>query len=522
MNMPQFTVTGNKSVFFVSTALIGFFVLLGISIPAELANFFNELQGNITESFGWFYILSMSSFLAICIFLLFSKYGDIRLGPDGSRPKFSMISWFAMLFSAGMGIGLMFYGVAEPMMHYTSPAQSLVRGETMNAARNAMGITIFHWGLHPWACYSLVGLTIAYFSFRHNRPLSIRSSLYPLFGRHTDGWIGHLVDILAIVSTLFGVATSLGLGVMQVNSGLEYLFDISFSTTTQIVLICLITAAATASVVSGLEKGVKMLSELNMFVAATILLFVFLAGPVLLILNAIPENIGIYLQTLPKNSFWTAAFEETRREWLGGWTVFYWAWWIAWSPFVGTFIAKISRGRTIREFILAVLLAPTFMSVIWFTVMGNTAIHLEMTSTANIADAVAENLSQSLFVFLDSLPWSGITSMLGIACVITFFVTSSDSASLVIDTIASGGSHNPPVWQRIFWAVLEGLVAIALLLAGGLKGLQTGAITTALPFTVIIFIMLLGLFKSLREETERAELRALDDGKQTAESPDRV
>jgi choline/glycine/proline betaine transport protein len=494
---------GNHRVFLLSSAIIFAFSLLGASMPDHLGNFFSTVQGWLTERFGWLYVLAMSGFLVMAFVILFSRFGDIRLGPDDSRPEFSRASWFAMLFSAGMGIGLLFYGIAEPIMHFESPAPPVNRGGSLDAARNAMGVTIFHWGLHPWACYALVGLSLAYFGYRKGLPLTIRSAFYPIMGERIHQWPGHLIDVLAIVSTLFGVATSLGLGVMQVNAGLSHVFNLPFGTIVQVVLIVLITAAAVASVVSGIDKGVKSLSEINMSAAGLLMLFVFIAGPTAFLLNSLAENVGIYLQTLPVNSFWTAALESDRRDWLGNWTVFYWAWWIAWSPFVGMFIARISRGRTIREFTLAVLVAPTVMSVIWFTIMGNSAIYMELFGNGGIGEAVSDNVATSLFVFLEQYPATSVTSLVGVTCVALFFVTSSDSASLVIDTIASGGMEDPPIWQRVYWAVLEGVVAMVLLLAGGLKALQTGAITTALPFTFVVIVMTIGLMRSLHQEPRR-------------------
>ena len=409
------------------------------------------------------------------------------------------MTWFAMLFSAGMGIGLLFFSVAEPIMHYGAPPTG--KGQTLEAARQAMGLPFFHWGLHPWAVYSVVGLSLAYFGYRKKLPLSIRSSFYPLLGERIYGPIGHAIDILAIVSTIFGVATSLGLGAMQVNAGLNHVFGLTQSTMVQVIIIALITAAATVSVVSGLHAGVRRLSELNMGLAAFLLAFLFIAGPTLFLLGAFVENIGTYLRYLPVNSFWTGAFDDPGpKKWLGSWTIYYWAWWNAWAPFVGMFIARISKGRTIREFLLGVLLGPSLAGFVWLTVFGNTALYQEVYGAGGIADVVANNLPTAVFVVLERYPLGSLTGLVGTLCVVLFFVTSSDSASLVVDTIASGGIEDPPVGQRVFWAVLEGLVAGVLLLAGGLTALQTAAITTALPFCIVIIFMCVALVRGLKSD----------------------
>jgi choline/glycine/proline betaine transport protein len=483
----------------VSAGLILVFVLLGATATEAVGRTFGSIQDFFVEKFGWFYILSMAAFLVFVVALGFSRFGQIRLGPDDAKPDFSRPTWFAMLFSAGMGIGLLFFSVAEPIMHYASPPVG--NGNNLIAARNAMGLTFFHWGLHPWAVYSIVGLSLAYFGFRRGLPLTLRSAFYPLLGERIHGRLGDLVDVLAVVSTMFGVATSLGLGAMQVNAGLNHVMGLTQSIGVQLIIIAGITALATASVVSGLEVGIRRLSELNMGLAALLLLFVFLVGPTFFLLNAFVENLGAYLRHLPVNSFWTTAFEGPKqREWLSGWTVFYWAWWIAWSPFVGMFIARISRGRTIREFIVAVLLGPTLAGFVWLTVFGDTALYQEVFGSGGIVQAVSESVPKALFVLLDRYPLAALTGFVGSICVVLFFVTSSDSASLVIDTIASGGKQDPPVGQRIFWAVTEGVVASVLLLAGGLKALQTAAITTALPFCVVILLMCYSLWRGLQQD----------------------
>ncbi|HAU09217.1 MAG TPA: choline transporter, partial [Gammaproteobacteria bacterium] len=427
----------------------------------------------------------------------FSRFAHLRLGADDSEPEYSYGSWFAMLFSAGMGIGLMFFGVSEPMTHFLEPPVG--EGGTIDAARNAMQVTFFHWGLHAWAIYIIIGLALAYFSFRHDLPLTLRSALYPVIGDKIYGKWGNAVDIFAILGTMFGVATSLGLGVMQVNAGLNYLFGLPVSIVVQVALIAAITCAATISVVAGLDAGIRRLSELNLVLALLLMVFVLIAGPTVMLLSSLIQNIGMYLSGLVDMTFRIYAYEPN--EWIGNWTLFYWAWWISWSPFVGMFIARISRGRTIREFILGVLLVPSGFTFLWLTIFGNSGLWLEMHEAgAGLATAVQTNMPTAIFVLLDQLPLTGITSALATMLIVTFFVTSSDSGSLVIDIISSGGAENPPVWQRIFWAVSEGAVAATLLVAGGLAALQTAAISSALPLIIVMFLVCYGLMKALHAE----------------------
>ncbi len=485
----------HPQVFFISAALILLFVVATILFQQYMGDFFQQMQGTISDYAGWFFIWTVNIVLIFTLVLLGGRFGDIRLGGPDAKPEFSTLGWFAMLFSAGMGIGLLFYGVAEPMFHYV--ANPLTEPGTTEAARKAMDITFLHWGLHPWAVYCVVGLSLAFFSFNKGLPLSIRTAFYPIFGERIYGWPGNVIDILATVATLFGVATSLGLGVQQVNAGLDYLLGIGQSPKIQVVLIGGITAVATWSVVKGLDKGIRRLSEVNITFAALLALFVMLVGPTLFIMDGLLENIGYYLQHLPQLSTWNETYEQT--EWQEGWTIFYWSWWIAWSPFVGMFIARVSHGRTIRQFVLGVLLVPTFITFLWMTVFGNTALFIEMFGAGGIAKAVQENIPISLFVLLENFPLSRITSSLSILVIITFFVTSSDSGSMVIDIITSGGNPNPPLLSRLFWAILEGVVAGALLLGGGLVALQTATITTGLPFALVVLGMCFALYRGLSE-----------------------
>ncbi|MGV2497078.1 BCCT family transporter [Pelagerythrobacter aerophilus] len=486
----------NPPVFFVSAALILAFALLGAVFADRAGVLFGHVQDVIVADFGWFYIASVAGFLIFVVFLMISRYGDIKLGPDESEPEYSHLSWFAMLFSAGMGIGLVFFGVAEPIQHYASPPVG--EGGTVDAARQAMVLTFFHWGFHAWGIYVVVGLALAYFSFRRGLPLTIRSALFPLIGRRINGPIGHAIDTFAVLGTMFGVATSLGLGVLQVNAGFSYLFGVPVDTAVQLLLIAGITALATLSVFLGLDRGVKRLSELNIILAVLLLLFVLFAGSTVFLLEAFVQNVGAYLSAFVQRTFRMYAYEPN--PWLGDWTLFYWGWWIAWSPFVGMFIARISRGRTIRQFVGGVLLVPVLFTCLWMTVFGNTAMGLDMSGAAPIAATVEDNLPVALFEMLSELPLSAITSLIATLLVITFFVTSADSGALVIDMITSGAAENPPVWQRIFWAACAGGIAAVLLVAGGLEALQTAAIASALPFAVVLVFICYGLLRALQME----------------------
>jgi choline/glycine/proline betaine transport protein len=479
--------------------------IYGAGFSEHAAITFNALQNWLTTNFGWFYMASIAFFFGFVVYLAFSRFASIKLGPDDSEPDYTYLSWFAMLFSAGMGIGLLFFGVSEPLTHFAQPPSG--PGSTAQAAGHAMEITFFHWGLQAWSVYIVVGLSLAYFSFRHGLPLSVRSALYPLIGDRIYGPIGHTVDIFAVLGTMFGVATSLGLGVMQVNAGLNFLFGIEVSTSVQIVLIVFITGMATISVVAGLDAGIRRVSELNLMLAIIMLIFILVAGPTATLLGALMQNIGGYLSGMVDMTFNLYAYQPI--EWMGDWTLFYWAWWISWSPFVGMFIARISRGRTIREFIVGVLLVPAGFTFLWLSLFGNTALTMELADSGiGLVNAALVDSPTALFVMLEQLPWSNVMSLVATLLIITFFVTSSDSGSLVIDIITSGGNEDPPVWQRIFWAIIEGAVAAALLLAGGLSALQTAAITSALPFAVVMFLMSFGLYKGLSSETLRRPMPA--------------
>ncbi len=498
----------NPPVFYTSALLILLVVGFSALFP-ELANDkLGHLQENLFTNASWFYILAVALVLLSVTYLGLSRFGQIKLGPDHARPHFSYFAWFAMLFSAGMGIGLMFFGVAEPVMHYLMPPTG--EAQTIEAAKEAMRLTFFHWGLHAWAIYAIVALILAFFSYRHGLPLTLRSALYPIIGDRIHGPIGHAVDIFAVMGTVFGVATSLGFGVLQVNAGLNHLFNVPINPTVQVVLIVVITGLATISVVSGLEKGIRFLSELNLGLAVILLLLVIILGPTVLILKSFVENTGGYLSEIVSKTFNLYAYEPKSSDWLGGWTLLYWGWWLSWSPFVGMFIARISRGRTIREFVVGVLFVPAGFTLLWMTVFGNTAIHLIKDKGAEaLANIVQQDVSLALFEFLNYFPFSSVLSFFAMLMVIVFFVTSADSGAMVVDTLASGGDSETPVWQRIFWAGLMGVSAITLLLAGGLTALQTVTIASALPFSIVLLASIYGLIKALRVDVYKRDSQQL-------------
>lgn len=496
----------NKSVFYPAILVI-FSILIGTLFAPEVAsNAFNTMQGAITINGGWFYILTVAIILGFVIYLGMSRFGSVKLGPDHSTPDYKLSTWISMLFAAGMGIGLMFFGVAEPVMHYLSPPTA--EKESLEAMKEAMKITFFHWGLHAWAIYAIVALILAYFSYRQGLPLTLRSALHPIIGDRIYGWPGHFVDIFAVVSTVFGVATSLGLGASQVNAGLNYLFSTDVSQTNQLIIMIVITLLASVSVATGLDKGIKILSEINMGLAIVLMLLIFIVGPTIFLLQAYIQNIGIYLSDLVSDTFNLFAYEK--KSWIGGWTIFYWGWWLAWAPFVGLFIAKISKGRTIREFVFGVLLVPTAFTLLWMTIFGNSAIsQIVDNNFVRLGEMVSENSAVGLFVFLETLPWSTALTGLSILMIIIFFVTSCDSGAMVIDMLCSNGKTDTPVWQRLFWAICVGVVAAVLMLAGGLEALQTMTIAAALPFSIVLLLACFGLGKALQVELAKRESLAL-------------
>jgi len=492
----------NKKVFVGASSIIIALLLYTVALPKQAQSLFTLIQASIVDNGSWFYVLTVAFIFFFVIFLGFSRYGEIRLGPDHATPDYSLASWLSMLFAAGMGIGLMFFGVAEPLMHYLSPPTA--ETGTVAAVQEAMKMTFFHWGLHAWAIYAIVALVLAYFSYRHNLPLTLRSALYPLIGERIYGWPGHLVDVFAVVSTVFGVATSLGLGASQVNAGFSYLFGIDVSTTNQIIIMCGITALAVTSVATGLDKGIKRLSEANMILAVVLLVLIFVLGPTVFLLQAYLQNMGDYLADIIHNTFNLFAYKKT--DWIGGWTIFYWGWWLAWAPFVGLFIARISRGRTIREFILGVMLIPTVFTLLWMTIFGNSAIDLVYSQgVVALGDMVNQDSSVALFVFLENFPLTTVLSFFSVLMIVIFFVTSCDSGAMVVDMLCSHGRNDTPLWQRVYWAVGIGVVAAILLLVGGLNALQTMTIASALPFAIVLLLAIIGLIKALRVEAFKQE-----------------
>lgn len=498
-------------VFPVSALAILMFTFLTLAFQTQVEPLFVGLRDWLTGNLDWFFIASGNIFVLLCLGLILSPLGRVRLGGPDATADYTYIGWFSMLFAAGMGIGLMFFGVSEPMSHYSAAFDGVTLGEdgvrtdwaplggaegdAEAARRLGMAATIFHWGLHPWAIYAVVALALALFSYNKGLPLTLRSAFYPIFGEKVWGWPGHVIDILAVLSTVFGLATSLGIGAQQASAGLDFLFGLGTSNTVLILLIIGITAVAIVSIVRGLDGGVKLLSEVNMGLAALLLLFVIIVGPTWAILTGFFANLGAYAQHLPGLA---QPFAREDANFASGWTGFYWAWWISWSPFVGMFIARVSRGRTVREFLIAVLIVPTLLSVLWMTALGGTAItQVVEQGLTSVQDAALE---LKLFEMLTHLPLTGLTSLIAIVLVIVFFITSSDSGSLVIDTIAAGGKTDAPVIQRVFWASFEGMVAIALLLGGGLAGLQAMAVSTGLPFTLVLLGACYSILRGLMNE----------------------
>ena len=491
----------HNPVFFCSSLLIFLFVTLTLIFPELAKQTFDTSKSWTINNFDWLFMAGANLFVIFCLTLIVLPHGKIRLGGVDAKPEFSVVSWFSMLFSAGMGIGLMFWSVAEPVGYFTNWYGTPLNTPegTAEAARMAMGATMFHWGLHPWATYAVVGLSLAFFSYNCNMPLTIRSTFYPLLGEKTWGWPGDVVDTLAVLATIFGLATSLGFGAQQAAGGLNFLFDIPNTISTQIAIIFAITIVAIFSVVRGLKAGVKVLSNINMSLAIILMVFVIITGSTTLIINGIGTTLMAYAENIIPLSNWIGREDETFYH---GWTVFYWAWWISWSPFVGMFIARISRGRTIRQFLLAVLLIPTLVTTVWMATFGGMGLDQVQNGVGQLSQGITDS-SLALFQMLENLPFHQVTSFLAIVLVLVFFVTSSDSGSLVIDSITAGGKIDVPVVQRIFWAALEGVIAAVLLFGGGadaLGALQAAAVTVGLPFTVVLIFMCLSLFIGLNKE----------------------
>ncbi|MCB9959956.1 MAG: BCCT family transporter [Rhodospirillaceae bacterium] len=504
-NIQKFGMDVHNPVFLISAALVLLFVVGTLLVPDWAQSVFQSARGWSISNFDWLFLGAGNIFVIFCLVLIVLPLGKIRIGGQDAKPEFSTISWFAMLFAAGMGIGLMFWSVAEPLGYYTDwyGTPLGVEPNTPEAASTAMGATMFHWGLHPWAIYAVVGLSLAFFTYNKGLPLTIRSAFYPLIQDRSWGAFGNLVDVVAVLATLFGLATSLGFGAQQAAGGLNYLFGIggddAGAMTTEVAIIIAVTTIAVFSVVRGLDGGVKLLSNINMAIAAALLAFVILAGPTLAIFSWVGTTAAAYIENIVPLSLW---FGRDDGSFMHDWTVFYWAWWISWSPFVGMFIARVSKGRTVRQFIIAVLLVPTMVTLVWMSTFGGSGLEQAIAGTGALAEGIGD-YTLTMFQMLAELPLATITSVIAICLVLVFFITSSDSGSLVIDSITAGGKVDAPVPQRIFWAVIEGVVAGVLLFVGGeaaLSALQAAAVTVGLPFTLVLLAMCVALYLGLQHE----------------------
>ncbi len=487
----------------VSAGLILVIVLWGVLAPASLGTVFDIALATITRNFGWFYLWVVLGLVVMALILAFSRYGDLKLGGEDDEPEFSIGAWFAMLFAAGMGIGLVFWGVAEPVSHYGAPPPGFAP-HTPEAANAAMRYSFFHWGLHPWAVYSIVALAIAFFQFRKGGSALVSTAVQALPWR----WVrplGPLVNVLAVIATAFGVAASLGMGALQINSGLARVLGLPVSGAAQVGIIVVTTALFLVSAVTGVDRGIKWLSSFNLVMAALLALAVFLLGPTVAIIDTFTTTLGAYASEFVRMSLRMTPFRDS--GWVGGWTVFYWAWWVSWSPFVGLFIARVSRGRTIREFILGTVLAPTLAAFVWFSVFGGTALHMEILQGLPMADAVKADVSTALFSVFDALPLGGLMTGVATVLVLVFFVTSGDSATPVLGMMSTGGDENPPPRVKVIWGVLVAGIAITLLLAGGVKAVQTATIVFALPFTAVILLMAVALWRGVRDDWNEEQRR---------------
>lgn len=491
-------------VFMITSLMILFFVVGTLMFPDSAKVAFDGSKNWSIENFDWLFMVGANIFVIFVLALIVLPVGKVRIGGKDAKPEYSTMSWFSMLFAAGMGIGLMFWSVAEPTAYYTAwyGTPLNVAERTPEGADLALGATMFHWGLHPWAIYGVVALSLAFFTYNKGLPLTIRSTFYPLIGDAAWGWAGHIVDVVAVLATIFGLATSLGFGAQQAASGLNFLFDIPNTIATQVAIIVAVTFVAVVSVTRGIDGGVKVLSNINMGLAAVLFLFVVLAGSTIAIFRSFGTIAVEYVQNIVPLSNWIGREDGT---FYTGWTVFYWAWWISWSPFVGMFIARVSKGRTVREFVTAVLLVPTVITAFWMAAFGGSALDQIQNNVGELTEGISD-VSLAMFQMLQNLPLTSITSFIGIVLVLVFFITSSDSGSLVIDSITAGGKVDAPTGQRVFWAVFEGVIAGALLFGGGgdaLGALQAAAITTGLPFTLVLLVMCVGLYMGLNSEKDQ-------------------
>ncbi len=490
-----------SKVFWITLGLVGLTVAYGAFAPNSFENVTDNMKNFITSSFGWYYLLVVTGISLFCLFFIVSPMGQITLGKPDEEPEYSRMSWFAMLFSAGMGIGLVFWGAAEPLSHFAiNPATE--QPETAAAFRESMRYTFFHWGIHAWAIYAVVAMSLAYFQFRKGEPGLISSTLKPLFGKRMDGSLGTLINVLAVFATVVGVATTLGFGAIQINGGLAYVFGLPISFSVQIIIIIIVTILFIASAWSGLSKGIKYLSNINMALAAFLLILVIVLGPTLLIFDTFTDTIGLYLQNLPRMSFRAAPLDNANRAWINDWTIFYWAWWISWAPFVGIFIARVSRGRTIREFLIGVLMLPTLLSFFWFSIFGATAMDVQMKGT----DLSGLKTEETLFAIFNEMPMSMLLSIVAIILIAIFFITSADSATFVLGMQSTYGSLNPPNMVKLTWGIAQAAVAIILLSANGLTALQNALVIAAFPFSFVIICMMLSFYKALDKERKEMGL----------------
>ena len=491
----------DSGVFWPALIIVVGFVLWGTLFPASLTSVATATLNGIIHAFGWSFVVSTAFFLVFAGFLAFSRFGRIKLGHDDEKPEFSTVSWVCMMFSVGMGIGLMFWGVAEPVSHFGAPPHGLAQPQSKEAAIVAMQYAYFHWALHPWAIYAVVGLALAYFSYRRDLPTLMSSAFQPLIGDRVHGPIGRTIDVLAIIATLFGTATSLGLGAQQINSGMNYLWGTGESAAIALTIIAVLSVLFILSAVSGVGKGIQFLSNMNMVIAVVLLLFLAVFGPTVFIFDTLIESLGYYLSDLVSMSFRTAAFSDGK--WLANWTIFYWAWRISWAPFVGVFIARISRGRTIREFVVGVLLIPSAVTFIWFTIMGGTALHSELMGAGGLVEAVKnQGAPVSLFALLAQYPMATVTSTIAMFLVAIFFVSGADAASVVMGMLSSRGAPHPQAGIVVLWGLLAGASACVLLVMGGLAGLQTASIIAAAPFLLVMIGLCISLWKGLLDELE--------------------
>lgn len=492
----------NKTVFLSAIAVIVFTVGFTLIFEKQADYYFGMAQTFVSEHGGWIYTLAVNLFIVFCLYMAFSKFGAIRIGGEKSKPEFSLWAWFAMLFSAGIGNGLVLFSIADPVRDFLNPPR-LAGQEPALIAQEAINFSFLHHGIHGWAIYSVVGLSLAYFTFNRKMPLTLRSAFYPLLGNRIHGWMGDVIDIMAVITTLFGLATTIGFGVGQINSGLTHVFGTPSTLFYQVLIIVGVTLAATISAFSGVNKGVQMLSKLNVRVASAIFLLILILGPTTFIFKSYIQNIGSYLVHFVDMSTWTESLQGT--DWQKMRTIMYWGWWISWSPFVGTFIARISRGRTIKEFILCVLILPALVTFLWFSAFGGTTMRdILLGDTAMIA-AVNDNISTALYVFFDKFPLAMLLKVLGVILICSFIITSADSGALVVDSITSGGKLKTPRYQRVIWAVATGLIAAVLMYGGGLNALQTVVTISGLPFAILLVMMCFSLYRGINEDYDKAE-----------------